>query len=114
MASKPLLGPWGASVEPSIYDTGTACTLVTCGPAVQLFGSHLTGLANGDASVLQQFNYNTFGEAWMTTFQISSADQWMNIMWSVMQLTWVGSRAHLLRRQLPLCHASGMRMLWDC
>ena len=66
------------------------CSIFAC-IGMQLFGGHLGGLANGDAPVLQQFNYDSFSEAWMTTFQISSADQWMSIMWSVMQLTWVRS-----------------------
>ena len=64
------------------------CSVFAC-IGMQLFGGHLGGLAAGNAPVLRQFNYDSFSAAWLTTFQISGADQWMNIMWGVMQLTWV-------------------------
>ena len=59
---------------------------------------------------LQEFNYNSFPEAWLTTFQISSADQWMTIMWSIMQLTWVSLATAVLGFQDSLYRL--LPLLW--
>ena len=81
---------------------------------MMLFGQQLSGLAAGTSPVLQQYNFNNFPGAWLTVFQISSADQWMSITWSVMQLSWVGFLTQacekLSRRSYSwpgslLCHA---------
>ena len=61
---------------------------------MMLFGQQLSGLAAGNSPVLQQYNFNSFSRAWLTVFQISSADQWMSITWSVMQLSWVRCMTH--------------------
>ena len=56
---------------------------------MMLFGQSLGPLAAGSAPLLQMYNFGNFARAWLTVFQISSGDQWMSIMWSVMQLSWV-------------------------
>lgn len=61
---------------------------------MMLFGQQLAGLAAGNAPLLQQYNFGNFARAWLTVFQIASADQWMSITWAIMQLSWV-SRLHV-------------------
>ena len=34
-------------------------------------------------------NFDTFPRAWMTIFQVTSGDTWMDVTWDSMRVTWV-------------------------
>ena len=53
--------------------------------AMQLFGGHYNNFNDGKP----RSNFDTFTQAWLTIFQVSSGDQWMNIVWEAMRLQWV-------------------------
>lgn len=53
--------------------------------AMQLFGGHYNSFSDGKP----RSNFDSFTQAWLTIFQVSSGDQWMNITWEAMRLQWV-------------------------
>ena len=57
--------------------------------AMQLFRGHYGGFADGHP----RQNFDTFPQAWLTIFQVTSSDTWMSITWEAMRLQWVSSRA---------------------
>ena len=54
--------------------------------AMMLFGRQL----NFPSGTPRQ-NFNSFPRAWMTIFQVTSGDTWMDVTWEAMRTTWVRS-----------------------
>lgn len=78
-----LLSSWGAML--SLFSFLFIVIAMFAVFAMQLFGSHYNDFDDGEP----RSNFDTFPQSWLTIFQVSSGDQWMNIMWEAMRLQWV-------------------------
>ena len=60
---------------------------------MQLFGGQYNDFPDGHP----RSNFDTFPQAWLTIFQVTSSDQWMSINWEAMRLQWVSTKTFLWR-----------------
>ncbi len=78
-----LLSSWGTML--SLFSFLFIVIAMFAVFAMQLFGGHYNNFDDGKP----RSNFDTFTQAWLTVFQVSSGDQWMSITWEAMLLQWV-------------------------
>jgi len=66
--------------------------------AMQLFGGHYNNFNDGHP----RSNFDTFPQAWLTIFQVTSSDQWISITYEAMRLQWVSLHPPPPDTRLPI------------
>jgi hypothetical protein len=64
---------------------------------MQLFGGHYNTFYDGHT----RSNFDTFPQAWLTKFQVTSSNQWMSITYESMRLQWVRQWSLILLPFVP-------------